>query len=49
MIIKTVLDLLPLDDYYGISRNIDIAKGLYKKPSNWSEMKSLVKRAYYGR
>lgn len=48
MIIKTVLDLLPLDDYYGVSKRVDIAKGLYKKPSNWSELSKLLKRIYHG-
>jgi hypothetical protein len=48
MIIKTLLDLLPLDEYYGVSKNADIAKGLYKKPSNWKELRKLLKRIYHG-
>jgi hypothetical protein len=46
--IKTVLDLLPLDNYYGISNRVDVAKGLYKKPRTWTEMSNLIKRMYHG-
>ena len=30
--IKDILDLLKLDDYYGVSPYIDIAKGKYQAP-----------------
>jgi hypothetical protein len=30
--IKNILDLLKLDDYYGVSEYIDIAKGKYQAP-----------------
>lgn len=36
--IKNILDLLSLDDFYGISKNIDIAKGINKKTSNPKQM-----------
>ena len=32
MIIKNILQLLALDDYYGVSKNIDIAKGIHDVP-----------------
>ena len=42
--IKTVIDLLNLEDFYGISEDIDIAKGKYKYPSTWKELKEFIKR-----
>ena len=42
--LKNILDLLKLDDYYGISPFIDIAKGKYEAPSNFREAKDKVKR-----
>jgi hypothetical protein len=40
--IKHILDLLKLDDYYGVSPYIDIAKGKYQAPKTIKE--SLNKR-----
>jgi len=40
--IKHILDLLKLDDYYGVSPYIDIAKGKYQAPKTLKE--SLNKR-----
>jgi hypothetical protein len=42
--IKAIIDLLAMDDYYGVSENIDIAKGINKKPSNWKAVKQIIKR-----
>ena len=47
--IKQILELLNVTDWYGVSENIDIAKGKYKAVSNWSETKQQIKRYYYGR
>lgn len=47
--IKTIIDLLQSDNFYGVSRNVDIAKGLYKKPSTLKEASELLKRTWYGR
>lgn len=44
--IKTLIDLLTLDKFYGVSNNVDIAKGLYKRPSTLSECKELITRIY---
>lgn len=44
--IKTVIDLLNLFDFYGISEDIDIAKGKYKYPETISEGKELLKRIW---
>lgn len=46
--IKQILDLLKIDDWYGISDEIDIAKGKYKAIGTMSEMKKKAKRFYYG-
>jgi hypothetical protein len=42
--IKNIIDLLTLDDFYGISENIDFAKGINKKPYTWKDVKQLIKR-----
>ena len=47
--IKQILELLNASDWYGVSENIDIAKGKYKGVSNLNEAKEQVKRYYYGR
>jgi hypothetical protein len=44
--IKTVIDLLNLDDFYGISDDIDIAKGKYKYPQTIKEATQLLKRIW---
>jgi hypothetical protein len=44
--IKTVIDLLNLEDFYGISEDIDIAKGKYKYPQTINEAKQLLKRIW---
>jgi len=42
--IKNIIDLLNMEDYYGISKNIDIAKGINKRPNNWKDVKEIIKR-----
>ncbi len=44
--IKNVIDLLNLDDFYGISEDIDFAKGKYKYPQTIKEAKGLLKRIW---
>tara|TARA_R100000951_G_C2517243_1_gene142251 strand:+ start:106 stop:249 length:144 start_codon:yes stop_codon:yes gene_type:complete len=46
--IKTLIDMLTLDEFYGISKNVDIAKGLHKKPATLKEAKELIIRIYNG-
>lgn len=36
---KDIIDLLKLDNYYGVSHTIDIAKGLYKIPYTRKDVK----------
>ena len=47
--ISKVLDLLVVDEFYGISHNVDIAKGRYEKPTNWKSLVKLAKRIWYSR
>ena len=42
--ITDIIDLLQEQDYYKVSKEIDIAKGKYEIPSNWSGVKNLFKR-----
>jgi hypothetical protein len=44
--IKNVIDLLNLGEFYGINEDIDIAKGKYKYPQSISEAKLLLKRIW---
>jgi hypothetical protein len=44
--IKTVIDLLNLDDFYGVNEDIDFAKGKYKYPQSINEAKLLLKRIW---
>lgn len=42
--IKNIIDLLNISTFYGVSEDIDIAKGKYKYPSTWRELTGLLKR-----
>jgi hypothetical protein len=42
--IKNIIDLLQLSDWYGVSHNVDVAKGMYKAPSNWEQTKEILER-----
>jgi len=44
--IQGILDLLQLDNFYGVSNNIDIAKGLYSIPKSISDGTTQIKRAW---
>jgi|TARA_Y100000114_G_scaffold49503_1_gene45176 hypothetical protein len=46
--IKNILELLNADDWYGISEDVDIAKGKYKAVSDIKELKQTLKRIRYG-
>ena len=45
--IKNIIDLLNTSDWYVGDEDIDIAKGKYKAPSTWMEMKQNIKRNTY--
>jgi len=42
--IKSIIDLLQYSDFYGVSKDVDIAKGKYQIAKNWKEVKNLFKR-----
>lgn len=42
--IRDIIALLSIDDYYGVSDTVDVAKGLYKTPTNLKEVKQHIKR-----
>lgn len=46
--IKNVIDLLNSGKLYGISKNVDFAKGSRKIPFNWKQLKELIKRLWHG-
>ena len=43
--IRGIIDLLQIDNFYGISKEIDIAKGLYQLPKSFSDSKKQLIRA----
>ena len=47
--IKNIVDLLALGDYYGETKRIDVAKGLYELPTTWKGTWKSVKRIIHGR
>jgi hypothetical protein len=47
--IKDIIDILQKDEYYGVSRRVDTAKGKYSIPYNWIQLKQQLKRIWYGR
>ena len=42
--IKQLIDLLQVSDWYGVSHNVDIAKGMYDACRGWEDVKKQVKR-----
>lgn len=42
--LKQLIDMLNSGKFYVGDEDIDIAKGKYKSPSNWSEFKNVIKR-----
>jgi len=46
--ITQLLRLLNADDWYGVSENVDIAKGKYKAPRDWKDTKELLRRIKHG-
>jgi hypothetical protein len=42
--LKQLIDILNSDKFYVGDEDINIAKGKYKTPQNWSEFKNAFKR-----
>jgi hypothetical protein len=47
--INNIIDLLALDEYYGVSERVDIAKGKYETPNTFRSFWKMIKRYYYGK
>jgi hypothetical protein len=41
---KSIIDLLKTEDFYNVSKEVDIAKGKYQIPRSWKMVKNLFKR-----
>lgn len=46
--IKEVINILATGDFYGVSKDVDFAKGNRKIPYNWKQLKQLIKRMWHG-
>jgi hypothetical protein len=44
--INGIIDLLQLDNFYGISKHIDVAKGMYQIPKSFSDGTKQLKRIW---
>lgn len=44
--VKNIIDLLNTMDFYGVSKNIDIAKGIYSIPTTFNDGKKQIKRIW---
>lgn len=42
--IKNIIELLNTNDFYGVSENVDIAKGKYQIPVTWKDTWKNIKR-----
>lgn len=42
--IRNLIDLLNTSEYYGVSENVDIAKGRYEIPLTWKDAFKNIKR-----
>lgn len=42
--INNIIDLLNTNEFYGVSENIDIAKGKYALPMGWKDSLNKIKR-----
>ncbi len=41
---KEIINLLIVNEHYGVSKNMDIAKGLYQLPYTWKGLWEKLKR-----
>jgi len=42
-----IIDLLNIDDWLGVSENVEIAKGKYEIPTTWNKGKQQIKRKWH--
>lgn len=46
--IKGIIDMLALNEYYGVSERVEIAKGKYEYITSWKRAWEKIKRLYHG-
>ncbi len=46
--LKTLIETLKLEEYYGVDELIDFAKGSHKLPESIKEFRKTIKRRKYG-
>jgi hypothetical protein len=44
--VKNIIDLLNTNEFYGVSKNIDIAKGINSIPVSFGDAKKQIKRIW---
>jgi hypothetical protein len=42
--IQNILDLLNANEFYGVSKNVEIAKGKHELPNGWKDSLNKIKR-----
>jgi hypothetical protein len=42
--IKGIIELLQMDEFYGVSARVDVAKGIYGYPNTWKDGWKQIKR-----
>jgi hypothetical protein len=42
--VKDIVDLLRTSEFYGVSENVEIAKGKYELPTSWKDAWYKIKR-----
>jgi len=47
--ITNLVNLLAMQDFHGLSENIEIAKGKYEIPYTWKQGINKIKRIWYAR
>jgi len=46
--IKNIIDILQVSDFYGSTQRVEIAKGRYEYPMTWKSTINYIKRIWYG-
>ena len=46
--ITGIIDMLALNEYYGVSERVEIAKGKYEYITSWKRAWEKIKRLYHG-
>jgi hypothetical protein len=47
--ISKIIVILQHKEYYGLSKEIDIAKGMYAYPTSFKDFKNKLKRIWHGK